>query len=438
MSEIREDIVESIDAENEEYGELADNIKEKLEWFQDQKIGVIFHWGLYAEAGIVESWQLSEEDDWARKKPWREDLQQLRNDYWGLNKVFNPVKFDPDDWAEKCKQAGFRYVIFSTKHHDGFNMYDTKESDYKITNEPSPFCHNPKADTFGEVMKAFRKAGLGTGAYYSKADWHCPYYWVPNEHAKGRQASYSPKKNPEMWAKFERFVKNQLLEICRDYGNIDILWLDAGWVNMREEMLDMPDIVGELRKTQPDMLVVDRTIGGEFENYVTPERKVPDVAPKKVWESNLPLAKNWGYVPNDIYKPFDELLASILKIISMGGNVILGVGPKPDGTLPDEAVAIMEKLGEFLSTFGEGIYNTRAAKITQEEDWYFTENEEAIFAFALAKKESATLSLEKLQKHYEIGEILNLRTKENVKIENNQVVVNFDEKLAVGLKINKK
>lgn len=408
---VRQDIEENQQTEHEQYGDLPENIQRKLSWFQNQKIGVIFHWGLYSQAGIVESWQLSEADDWARKNPWREDLATLRKDYWDLNQEFNPQHFAPDDWAEKCKKAGFRYMLFTTKHHDGFSMYDTKESNYKITDKTSPFHQNKDADIFGAVMSSFQAAGIATGAYYSKADWHCPYYWVPGEHAQGRRASYNPLENPEMWQKFEGFVSNQLLEICSNYGPVDILWLDAGWVNTGNEQLNMPKIVSRLREQQPDMLVVDRTIGGAFENYVTPERKIPEIAPKKVWESNIPLANNWGYVPNDCYKPFSTILESLLKIVSMGGNVILGIGPKPDGALPQEAEAIMEQLGDFLADYGEGIYRTRKVPDLFIEDWYFTQNEEAIYGFYLPDRSpEAVLDMVSIRKVSSVTRVEYLKT----------------------------
>ncbi|MHC5374867.1 alpha-L-fucosidase [Enterococcus sp. LJL120] len=416
---IREDIEENLQTAQEDYQQLSETIRKKLAWFQDQKVGVIFHWGLYSEAGVVESWQLSKADDWARKKPWRKDLKTLREDYWGLNQVFNPINFDPQDWAGKCRAAGFRYVLFTTKHHDGFNMYDTQESEYKITANSSPFYQNENADIFGAVMESFQKAGIATGAYYSKADWHCPFYWVPGEVAAGRQASYSPKENPAMWHRFETFVGHQLQEICTNYGPIEILWLDAGWVNSGQEQLNMKKIVGELRKRQPDMLVVDRTIGGEFENYVTPERKIPEVAPLKAWESNIPFAKNWGYVPNDVYKPFSEILETLLKIVSLGGNVIFGVGPKPDGTLPKQAEILMDKLGSFLNNYGEGIYGTRAVPNLVVEGWYFTKKAQAIYAFSLVpEKRTVTLDTSYLKELFSVTEAEHLKTGVKIDFEN--------------------
>lgn len=425
MAEERLDIVDSQSYEQEIYGHVPENIKDKLQWFQDQKIGVIFHWGLYAEAGIVESWQLSEEDEWARDTPWRDSVKTIREDYWALNKVFNPMNFNPDYWAETCRDAGFKYVIFTTKHHDGFNMYDTQFSDYKITGEESPFHQHPKADIFGEVMSAFRKVGLGTGAYYSKPDWHSPYYWVPGQHAKGRLASYQPSENPKMWSQFENFVSNQLQEICTNYGNIDILWLDGGWVNGGKEQLNMPEIVAELRANQPDLLVVDRMIGGEFENYVTPERKIPDEAPKKVWESNLPLANNWGYVPNDHYKSSEEIIESVIKIISMGGNVILGVGPKPDGSLPGEALERLSVLGEFLKQYGEGIYKSYPSTDIEIDGWYLTETDEAIYCFQLNQRNKVS--------HLPLSYFESEQIKEVYDMTNNQVLTIIDQQVKLPI-----
>ena len=429
---IREDVEENDTAERESYGEIPFQVEEKLKWFQDQKIGVIFHWGLYAEAGIVESWQLSKEDEWARGKSWRKDLDTLRKDYWALNQVFDPVNFNPEEWAKQAKATGFKYMIFTTKHHDGFNMYDTKYSDYKITASKSKFHDHQKADIFKHVTEAFRAENIATGAYYSKADWHCPYYWVPGQEAKGRYASYDPLSDPEMWGKFDRFVENQLVEICSDYGPIDILWLDAGWVNSRNEKLSMDKIVQKLRKIKPDMLIVDRTIGGKHENYVTPERKVPEVPPTKVWESNIRLANNWGYVPNDTYKSFDEILQYLLQVVALGGNIIFGVGPKPDGQLPEEALILMKELGKWLNTYGEGIYGTRPTNQLSAPEWYFTAKGDTIYGFTLTKgKETVSLKIDDSFKRVENFSGTAIKINEGI------VTVATENCPAVGLRLNR-
>ncbi|WP_314576131.1 alpha-L-fucosidase [Enterococcus gilvus] len=392
MKKIRQDIVENELSNLESYSELTGMQKRKLEWFQDQKIGIIFHWGLYSCAGIVESWQLSKEDTWARKNPWRQDLTTLRNDYWKLANDFHPLNFNATDWAKIVKQSGINYALFTTKHHDGFNMYDTKETEYNVT-------HYTGKDLFREFAESFRKNNISVGAYYSKADWHSPYYWIPGSEPIGRYASYDPIKEPKLWNRYNTFVTNQLVEICENYGKIDILWLDAGWVNKdNHEYLDMDGIVSRIRQKNPDMLIVDRTIGGEYEEYVTPERRIPEQVPNKVWESNIPLAKNWGFVENDTYKTFSEVLKMILEVVSLGGNIVLGVGPKPDGTLPKESLDIMKSLGQWLALYGEGIYGTRAIPKMKQSGWYFTVKKNILFAFAEIKDfDIEHLNIEKIK-----------------------------------------
>lgn len=431
----REDIVENEETTKEIYGLLPEEIKNKIEWFKDQKIGIIFHWGLYSQAGIVESWQLSKEDDWARKNgAWRSDLETLRKDYWNLDKSFNPSKFNPDEWAKESKEAGFRYMIFTTRHHDGFNMYDTKYSEYKITNSRVPFSKNKNADVFKALSDSFRSEDLSVGAYYSKPDWHSEYYWEKSSDPEGRYASYNPLLKPKTWLKFNNYVENQLSEICENYGPIDILWLDGGWVNSENnEFLDMEKIAQKIRKIRPDTLIVDRTIGGEYENYVTPERKIPNESPSKAWESNIPLAKNWGYVPNDEYKEIYEILDSVIKIVSKGGNVILGVGPKPDGTLPMEAKSIMKNLGEWLKIFGEAIYETRPVNKKRNFEYSLTKKNNDYFIFFSKKEYGKSILLDEL--NIKIKRVKNLENDKDIPFINGMIEVPSSKFTHCALKI---
>lgn len=425
---IRQDIEENNLTQQEDYGELPKEVRQQLEKFQDDKLGVIFHWGLYAVAGIVESWQLSEEDDWARTQPWRENLEELRKDYWQLGGVFDPQAFCPKAWAATCKEAGFNYMLFTTKHHDGFNLYDTHVSEYKVTGKSCPFHQDMRSDIFNEVAEAFRKEGLSVGAYYSKADWASPLYWEPDSKPKGRYASYDPLEKPEKWQRYQQFVFDQLHELCTAYGKIDILWLDAGWVNSaNNEYLAMDQLVPELREKQPQLIVVDRTIGGPYENYVTPERKVPEQVPKKVWESNIPLAKNWGYVPNDVYKSFEEILTLLIQIVSKGGNLLLGVGPKPDGHLPEEAVALMLQLGKWLKVYGQGIYGTRRNDVSQIDDWYFTKKNQTIYAYHFNNGPDPTLLLDALALDEATVTIKNLKNKHMYSVQESRLYLTEED-----------
>lgn len=415
---IRQDIEENVSSEFEEYEDIPDNILEKIEWFKDQKLGVIFHWGLYSIPGIVESWQLSKEDNWARKTPFRNNLTELREDYFGLSNFFNPYKFDARNWAEICKKNGFKYMIFTTKHHDGFNMFNTKYSDYKITSN----------DFFKQIADAFREVGISVGAYYSKADWHSPLYWEPNSDPIGRYASYNPLEKVDKWRAYNSFVENQLIELSSFYGDLDILWLDAGWVNKQNEQLDMDGIVQSVRTQQPDILVVDRTIGGKYENYVTPERKIPDVLPKKAWESNIPIAKNWGFCPNDIYKTPEELIENLVKIVAKGGNLLLGVGPKPNGDFSTDVVEILNSIGKWMEKYNEAIYNTRPVEINLKTDWLLTCNDNTIYLFGHNSFED-DFNLRALEKELntKILEIYNLTTKQIIDPDNDNLTVNTKE-----------
>jgi hypothetical protein len=171
-------------------------LPQRLEWFQDLKFGFMMHWAPYSQWGCIESWPLVEEDKFGRPddlKAWTErgkDMARFTRDYWALPKTFNPVKFDPREWADAAKGAGMKYVVFTTKHHDGFAMFDTHLSDYRITAPDVPFHSNARSNVVREVFSAFRKEGFPIGAYFSKSDWHCPDYWDPAQPAKTRNPNY--------------------------------------------------------------------------------------------------------------------------------------------------------------------------------------------------------------------------------------------------------
>lgn len=377
MSKIRGDIEEAkinIEQDAMIYPE-TEMLRNRLEWFQDLKLGVIFHYGLYAQAGIVESWQLSEKDLWAREgREFRQDFKQLQLDYWNLISEFNPTQLDAKKWAEDCKAAGFKYCIFTTKHHDGFNLFNTMTTEYKVGGKLSPF----KRDILAEVFAAFREEGLGIGAYYSKADWYSQYYWLDDETIKGRNASYDTAAHPEIWQKYVDFVHEQIWEITHLYGDIDLLWLDGGWCGQGKEDLQMDRLAEIAREKQPELIMVDRMMGGRHENYVTPERKIPSLAeiPTKVWESNIPMGKDWGYVPSDRFKSSQELLDTFVDVVSKGGNLILGVGPTQQGTFTQEETTILNEMGAWVDLYEEGIYHTRAQAKERENHWKLTFNKD--------------------------------------------------------------
>ncbi|TGD77698.1 alpha-L-fucosidase [Hymenobacter wooponensis] len=361
-------------------------VRQKLEKWRDQKFGLILHWGLYAVPGIIESWQLCSES-WIERDSTLA-YEDYKKWYWGLSREFNPVQFNPAQWAGVARRAGMRYVVFTTKHHDGFNLFDTKQTDFKITN--GPFQDHPQANVAKHVFEAFRREGFMVGAYFSKPDWHSPSFWWPKYATPDRNVNYDIRKYPGRWRQYQEFTYNQISELMHEYGPLDILWLDGGWVRPRETVnaevrawgapipefsqdVNMPRIAAMARQAQPGLLLVDRTVHGPYENYQTPEQRVPDHQLSTPWESCLTLANNWGYVPHDQYKSPTRIVHALVEVVAKGGSLLLGVGPKPDGTLADEAVTRLLTIGQWLKVNGAAIYNTRPTAHYQDGRTYFTQ-----------------------------------------------------------------
>ena len=372
-------------------GGTETSLAQRLEWFQDLKFGFMMHWGPYSQWGCIESWPLVEEDKWARPNDlgaWLErgqDMERFKRDYFALNKTFRPTKFDPDKWAALASEAGMKYVVFTTKHHDGFSMFDTKLTDYRITHPDCPFSKDPDPDVVRRVFDAFRARGFGIGAYFSKSDWHSPYYWSPGAPARTRNPNYDTLKEPEKWAKFVAFAHGQVEELMSHYGHVDILWLDAGQVRPPEQDLCMDDMVAMARRHQPGLIVVDRTVGGKHENYRTPEQEVPDKPLDGPWESCLTMGDQWSYKPADKYKSTRQLIHLLADIVSKGGNFMLNVGPTPDGELPPEAVTRMREIGEWMAVNAEAIYGTRPVAPYKEGRVCLTRKGKAVYAICLAE-----------------------------------------------------
>ena len=354
-------------------------VRERLEWFKDQKLALMLHFGLYSVPGIVESWSLSDEDaKWSRAGvTWTDDAEEFKRQYWALNKAFYPVRLEPKAWAKTARDCGFKYLIFTTKHHDGFCLFDSRYSNYKTTAPDCPFSSDPRADIVRHVFDAFRAEGLGIAAYFSKPDWHHEDYWenCGMGRTTTRRPTYDVGKNPAKWARFKEFTKNQILELVRDYGKVDILWLDGAPVQRKEGLdINIEEIVAEARKINPGLISVDRTAGGACENVITPEQMVPGVSIDLPWESCITIGRHWGYFYDEEYKSVREIVHMLVDVVAKGGNLALNVGPQPDGRLPQQALERLKALGAWLEVNGEAIYETRPLSPFRKGEWAFTRN----------------------------------------------------------------
>jgi len=367
-------------------------LKDRLEWFQDLKFGLFMHWGIYSQWGCTESWPLVADAPWARPEglpAWVErgkDLERFRRDYRALNTTFNPQHFEPEAWAALAQSAGMKYVAFTTKHHDGFCMFDTKTTDYRITHPSCPFHTNPRANVAKEVFDAFRAQDFAISCYFSKSDWHSPYYWNPDRPAPDRHVNYDTQAEPERWEKFVQYVHAQVKELMTGYGPIDVLWLDGGQVRPPKQDIRMAEMAAMARERQRGLIIADRTVHGPYENILTPEQKIPPEPLAQPWESCLTMGTSWSYKPNDEYKSVRQLIHMLADIVCKGGNFLLNVGPDADGRFVPEAVERLRAIGDWMSVNAEAIHGTRTVTPYKEGNVCFTRKGDKAYAIVLAEE----------------------------------------------------
>mgnify|MGYP000346366129 FL=1 len=395
-------------------------VLDKLDQWQDIKFGLLMHWGAYSQWSIVESWSICPEDyGWCERKKGSNpgNYNEYVKEYEALKKTFNPVKFNPEDWAKAAKKAGMRYMIFTTKHHDGFSMFDSKYTDYKVTDEECAYSTNPRANITKEIFNAFRKEDMWVGAYFSKPDWHHKSYWDPYWPAFDRNVNYDPALYPEKWETFVQFTHNQLLKLATDYGDIDIVWLDGGWVKKRDQQnidenyaekfaenkaangfikhrmvsqdIRIDELVGKLRDKQPGLIVVDRAVHGKNQNYLTPENRVPEKELPYPWESCIISGGGWAYTHDAVYMSGHKGVQMLVDIVAKGGNLLLNIAPTPDGEWQEGAYRLLKDYENWMNINSEAIYNSTTLAPYKENNICMTqqENGNAYFFYMAAEDE---------------------------------------------------
>ncbi len=306
-------------------------MEERIKWFLEARFGMFIHWGLYSLLGRAE---------------WVMYLERIpRSEYARLAGEFRAECFDADSWVECARLAGMRYVVFTARHHDGFSLFDTQYSDFKSTNTPAG------RDFVAEYVDACRRAGLRVGLYYSLLDWRWDAYWR------------GPQRDPEAWSRFLEYVHGQVEELCSNYGRIDVLWFDGAWPYKPEDWR-AEELLTKVRKLQPQIIVNNRTgLPGDFE---TPEQHVPWWSPpKRPWETCMTMNDSWGYFEGDRnWKTPRQVIATLVTVVSLGGNLLLNVGPRGDGAFPPEAVELLSHIGRWMRSNGESIYGASGAPFT--------------------------------------------------------------------------
>lgn len=401
--------------EDERYVPETDQlVLEKLDEWQGKKFGLLMHWGTYSQWGIVESWSLCPEDyGWCERTKGENPKKyfEYKKEYEGLKKTFNPVKFNPEKWSKAAKNAGMKYMVFTTKHHDGFSMFDSKYTDYKVTDKECAFSTNPKANIAKEIFNAFRAENLWIGAYFSKPDWNHENYWDPYFPPLGRNVNYDPELYPEKWQKYVDFTHNQIMELMTDYGKVDILWLNGGWVakTSQEEIngfysqkiktnkggflkngivnqdIKMDELVVKAREKQPGLIVVDRAVHGKNQNYLTPENRVPEKTLLYPWESCIISGGGWSYTPNATYMSGRQGIHTLIDVVAKGGNLLLNIAPSPEGEWQQGAYDLLEEYGNWMKVNSSAIYNTKPIAPFKENNICMTQNKN-VFLFYMAEE----------------------------------------------------
>jgi alpha-L-fucosidase len=324
-------------------------------WFPDAKLGIFIHYGIYAVKGIPESWSFF-------------NGQISHEDYMAQVDGFTAANYDPEAWANLFERVGAKYAVLTTKHHDGVALWDTDANDLSVVKKTPA-----GRDLITPYAEALRRHGLKVGFYFSHLDWTHPDYatvrplrdenaGTTTEHLNLDMNPFSAppagQEDPERWERFLQFHRQQLEELCTRFGKIDLLWFDGDWERTAEQFR-MKELRDQLHAWQPEVILNSRMLG--YGDYATPEQGIPTYAPEGPWEFCVTINDSWGYqVQDHNHKSVRQLVRMFAEVIAMGGNMLLDVGPKEDGTILPEQVERLEGLGDWIRKHSEAVYGTVA------------------------------------------------------------------------------
>ena len=343
-------------------GESEADRDARMAWWREARFGMFIHWGLYAipagewngefvgqteeSSGPIGEWIMFE-----AKIPVEE--------YEPLAEQFNPIAFDADAYVRLAKQAGMKYIVITSKHHDGFCLFDSKLTDYDI--KRTPF----KRDIIRELSDACHREGIKFCFYYSILDWHHPDY-LPRGEGSPRPWDTRSTEGAD-YNKYLEYLKGQVSELLTNYGDVGVVWFDGGWEHKPEEHKS-EEIVAMIRELCPDIIINNRIkIPQDFD---TPEQKIPPTGiPGRDWETCMTMNNTWGFKKNDTdWKSTEKLLRQLVDVASKGGNYLLNIGPMASGQIPYASIERLSAIGAWMDVNGESIHGTTASPF-EELSW---------------------------------------------------------------------
>ena len=325
-------------------------------WFDTARFGMFIHWGLSSVRGWELSWPMVG-GNFALPRCQSVSIA----DYYASANAFNPSHFDPCAWARLAARAGMQYAVLTTKHHDGFALFDTRRSDYSVMRAPYG------KDIVRDWVEAFRAEGLRVGFYFSLSDWHHPDYPAFSEADKPYDFFHLPQPTAEQWSRYLDVLFGQVRELLTHYGPVDVIWFDGQWERRPAERWKAAELRAMIKSLQPEILINDRLPGcGDFE---TPEQYVPPQPPPQAWETCMTMNESWGYNAEDgEYKSPRQLIHALCEVAGKGGNLLLNVSPMGDGRLPPEQIERLDVVGQWMARcHRESVIGTRPGL----EPWQF-------------------------------------------------------------------
>ena len=333
--------------------------EQKMQWFKDAKLGIFIHWGLYSVNGIDESWSFY-------------NGYISHENYIKQTKGFTAKKYDPQAWADLIRRSGAKYSVITAKHHEGFALWDTKFGNFNAVKSAAV-----KKDVLTPFVSELRKNKLKVGIYYSLPDWSYDDY----THFTRDSIRYKISEEPKRWSKFLSYYQGQLKELSDNY-NPDLYWFDGDWEHNSEEW-EVPKVRQMLFDKNPNTILNSRL--REQGDYATPEQGMPITRPdNKFWELCLTMNDSWGFQKNDHnYKTTDQIIGIFADVIGNGGNLLLDIGPRGDGSIPEEQIAILEGLGRWTNKHKEAVYGTRSG--IPKEHFYGTLSKDGNILYLFVK-----------------------------------------------------